>query len=182
MSVMFQKNIELLFVCRTPHEKWAVFLNKECFLSQLELLEVRRQQEEEERKRQPPTPEPKVAEDGDSQQQWWAGLCTSLRKPLGWKGAVKGEEVVWVCNMTLVRRFGGLWGQDLFQAPKFPAKFPFFSCHCWGIPSPKVGMLLLSWAMNCSFWTTLAFFFDEHHLQILSHILGTLTFMKLFMW
>ncbi|XP_015477055.1 spectrin beta chain, non-erythrocytic 1 isoform X3 [Parus major] len=39
-------------------------------LTTLELLEVRRQQEEEERKRQPPTPEPKVAEDGDSQQQW----------------------------------------------------------------------------------------------------------------
>ncbi|XP_071596516.1 spectrin beta chain, non-erythrocytic 1 isoform X2 [Heliangelus exortis] len=41
-------------------------------LTTLELLEVRRQQEEEERKRQPPAPEPgqKVAEDGDSQQQW----------------------------------------------------------------------------------------------------------------
>ncbi|NXU37062.1 SPTB2 protein, partial [Drymodes brunneopygia] len=39
-------------------------------LTTLELLEVRRQQEEEERKRQPPTPESKVAEDGDSQQQW----------------------------------------------------------------------------------------------------------------
>ncbi|XP_030801314.1 spectrin beta chain, non-erythrocytic 1 isoform X4 [Camarhynchus parvulus] len=39
-------------------------------LTTLELLEVRRQQEEEERKRQPPTPELKVAEDGDSQQQW----------------------------------------------------------------------------------------------------------------
>ncbi|NXL88030.1 SPTB2 protein, partial [Alectura lathami] len=41
-------------------------------LTTLELLEVRRQQEEEERKRQPPTPEPspKVAEDGESQQQW----------------------------------------------------------------------------------------------------------------
>ncbi|KAM4785285.1 spectrin beta chain, non-erythrocytic 1 isoform 3-T6 [Cyanocitta cristata] len=39
-------------------------------LTTLELLEVRRQQEEEERKRQPPTPETKVAEDGDSQQQW----------------------------------------------------------------------------------------------------------------
>lgn len=89
-----EKHTELLLLSRTPCEKWAVFLNKKCFLSQLELLEVRRQQEEEERKRQPPTPETKVAEDGDSQQQWWAGLCTSLWEPLGWQCTVKGEGVV----------------------------------------------------------------------------------------
>lgn len=145
-SNVSEKCTELLLVSRTPHEKWVV-LNKKCFLPQLELLEVRRQQEEEERKRQPPTPEPKVAEDGDSQQQWWAGLCTSLGEPLGWKWAVKGEEILWVCNMTPVRRFGGKWGQDLSQTPEFPAKFPFSSCHCWKagcLPSPKVGMLLLS--------------------------------------
>lgn len=142
-SNVSEKHTELLLVSRTLHEKWAVFLNEKCFLSQLELLEVRRQQEEEERKRQPPTPEPKVAEDGDSQQQWWAGLCTSLGEPLGWKWAVKGGELGWVCNMTLVRRIGGLWGQELSQTPEFPAKFPFSSCHCWGILGPKVGMLVL---------------------------------------
>ncbi|NXV99867.1 SPTB2 protein, partial [Fregetta grallaria] len=61
-----------LFTLNAP-KKCAMLLNaQKCFISQLELLEVRRQQEEEERKRQPPTPEPspKVAEDADSQQQW----------------------------------------------------------------------------------------------------------------
>lgn len=56
-----------------PLKNCAVHLKaRECFFSQLELLEVRRQQEEEERKRQPPTPEPspKAAEEADSQQQW----------------------------------------------------------------------------------------------------------------
>lgn len=52
---------------------YAVLFNAQnSLISQLELLEVRRQQEEEERKRQPPTPEPspKAAEDADAQQQW----------------------------------------------------------------------------------------------------------------
>lgn len=73
LSNVSEKCTELFLVSRNAPEKCAVLLDaQKCFISQLELLEVRRQQEEEERKRQPPTPEPspKVAEDADSQQQW----------------------------------------------------------------------------------------------------------------